>query len=96
MSDNHFFAEQELCNGMMNDRVVDKRRKLNEPKHWRARQAVAQERVVVARGGVVSRVLYKMECDPSEPQLAGGAELLAKLSAEVRRARSAHPRPVLC
>jgi len=82
MSDNHFFAEQELCNGRLNDRIVDKRRKLNEPKHWRATQSVRSERVVSNRGGV-TRVQVDVECSPLEPFVENAA-LLVGLCAEVR------------
>ena len=49
MSDNHFFAEQELCNGRLNDRVVDKQRRAGEPRQY---TTVAREAARV-RGGVV-------------------------------------------
>ena len=42
MSDNHFFAEQELCNGRLNDRVVDKQRRTGEPRHWRVADPAAR------------------------------------------------------
>ena len=49
MSDNHFFMEQELCNGMLNDRVVDKAHKKREPKHWQSEHARTES--VVGDGG---------------------------------------------
>ena len=84
MSDNHYFMEQELCNGVMNDKVVDKLHKKREPKHWNAKHA-RTESVVVARKGVIARVDVKHAHDPNEPLVDGGYALLEGLSPEERR-----------
>ena len=34
MSENHFFAEQILCNDRMDDRTVERRQKQSQPKAW--------------------------------------------------------------
>lgn len=81
MSENHYLAEKELCNGRLSDRI-DKRHRPVEPRHWRKVQALRAERVVT-RGGVVSRVQFDVDCDAMEP-FVENAELLAGLSAEVR------------
>ena len=88
MSDNHFFAEQELCNSRMNDRVVEKRRRLAEPKHWRQAPLARQERLVSHRG-VLSRVQLEIARDPTEPSVEN-SELLVGLSTEVGGAVEVH------
>lgn len=85
MSENHFFAEQELCNSRLNDRVVDKRRRMSEPAHWRKKPSHMRESVVFSRGGFVARVNVEQAADPLEPEVAGGSELLNDLSQAERR-----------
>mmetsp|Transcript_17702 Transcript_17702/g.29533 ORF Transcript_17702/g.29533 Transcript_17702/m.29533 type:complete len:169 (+) Transcript_17702:93-599(+) len=84
MSENHFFAEKELCNSRLNDRIVEKRRKHSEPAHWAASTIIHQSSVVM-RSGVVARVHTEHATD-SEPQVAGGGEWLEGLSISERRA----------
>lgn len=85
MSDNHFFMEQELCNGVMNDKVVDRAHKKREPKHWQARHS-RTESVVVQKRGIIARVDVQHSQDLTEPLIAGGHDLLDGLSPEERRA----------
>jgi hypothetical protein len=80
-----FFTEQELCNGVMNDRVVDGLHKKREPKHWRAKHSRTETKVV-ARKGIIARVDVQHAHDPNEPLVAGGHDLLEGLSPEERRA----------
>ena len=86
MSDNHFFAEQELCNGRLNDKIVDKALKKREPKHWGAKRT-RTETVVVERKGIVARVESVVSADAViEACVVGGYDLLDGLSPEERRA----------
>lgn len=86
MSDNHFFAEQELCNGRLNDRIVDKALKKREPKHWSAKRT-RTETVVVERRGIVARVESTVSADAAiEACVVGGHDLLDGMSPEERRA----------
>tara|TARA_B110001452_G_scaffold265060_1_gene269110 strand:- start:1115 stop:1633 length:519 start_codon:yes stop_codon:yes gene_type:complete len=86
MSDNHFFAEQELCNGRMNDKIVDKALKKREPKHWSAKRT-RTETLVVERKGIVARVESTVSADAAvEACVVGGHDLLDGLSPEERRA----------
>jgi len=78
MSENHFFAEQELCNSRLSDRVVDKQRRKQQPEQW-AHASKWQESRVVSRNGVVARVLVEHEADACEPVVAAGLHLLMGL-----------------
>ena len=85
MSDNTHFMEQELCNGTLNDRLVDTLHKKRQPKHWSTKQA-RTESVVVARKGMLARVEVQHSHDPDEPLVAGGYALLEGLNPSERRA----------
>ena len=87
MSDNHYFMEQELCNGRMNDKIVDKQTKRRQPKHWNEKRT-RTESVVVARRGIMARVDVTRSHDDAstEPLIDGGFELLEGLSSDARRA----------
>ena len=82
--ENMYFAESELCNGTLNDRLVDGQRKKREPRAWR-KPAASSEVAMVVRRGVVARVVVKREHDALDPFVADGGELLAALSPEERR-----------
>ena len=82
--ENMYFAESELCNGTLNDRLVDSQRKKREPRAWR-KPAASSEVAMVVRRGVVARVVVKREHDALDPFVADGGELLAALSPEERR-----------
>ena len=82
--ENMYFAESELCNGTLNDKLVDSQRKKREPRGWR-KPAASSEVAMVVRRGVVARVVVKREHDALDPFVADGGELLAALSPEERR-----------
>ena len=82
--ENMYFAESELCNGTLNDKLVDSQRKKREPRAWR-KNAASSEVAMVVRRGVVARVEVKREHDALDPFVADGGELLAALSPEERR-----------
>ena len=88
MSDNHFFAEQELCNSRLNDRIVDQVRKKREPRSWNSKPAPKQVTAVVVKKGIVARVTTEAAASDATAGLeavAAGAEHLAECSAEERR-----------
>ena len=76
----------ELCNGRLDDRQVEKRRRRQEPVHWQ-RATTWRSSQVVARGGVVARVQQEHTVDALEPGVSDESlALLAELTPAERRA----------
>ena len=98
-NENFFFAEKELCNGRMNDRLVDRARARREPRSWAAaRPALQSEESVVVRRGVVARVTQQRarneDAREAMSAVAGGTEHLCGLTDEQAQppASAADPR----
>ena len=98
-NENFFFAEKELCNGRMNDRLVDRARARREPRGWAAaRPALQSEESVVVRRGVAARVTQQRARNEDALEamsaVAGGAEHLRGLTDEQAQppASAADPR----
>ena len=85
--ENHFFAEQELCNSRLNDRIVDSVRRKREPRAWNAKPKTQEVTDVVVKKGVVARVTTTSVSDDTDglEVVATGAEHLVGYSAEERR-----------
>lgn len=93
-NENVYFAEKELCTGMLNDRIIDDvvvgqgqlyrgRRKMPQ-----ARPSVPTSEAFVMRKGVMARVMVPTavpRADPDEPLVAGGHELLGGLTPAERK-----------
>ncbi|KAL1495172.1 hypothetical protein AB1Y20_017037 [Prymnesium parvum] len=86
--DNMYFAEKEMCNSTLNDKLVDRVLKLRAAPP-RPSAPPPRRTLLVCRRGVVARVEVEHEAeaparDASEPFIAAGGELLAGLSAAER------------
>ena len=100
-NENVYFAEKELCTGMLNDKLVDdvgehgERKgqlyKTRKGKGKRKPEApLATEEVMVFKKGVFQRVRVPVAASASaasdEPRIEGSSAMLQGLSAEERRA----------